>query len=361
MDHIAHETLRRIRDLAQVAAPDPRREELCRQVSVPRILLAGAEMRRFDGADAEYLVEQARTAGVQYDPTRPRLGWDLLCRADTVATANTGGYLVATDRPTAADALRPTTIAFQLGASSIEAKSNVAIPRQTGIATAQWLGSETTVATAVNQTLSDLGLNPKTVSVYTEASRQLLLQSNADAIILRDIMRAVGNAGDLAALNGSGLSGTPLGLVNQAGIGSFSGSSASLTTFTNAFVSLGDGLGQRGGVGANRGTAGLLRSRAETTGSTKTLWSGQLTEGTVIDYPARSTTALPSGMAIVGSWEYLVIATWGGGIELSINPYGDGVTGPANFAKGIVGFRAMLTMDAGAIYPGAFTVATGVT
>ena len=114
-------------------------------------------------------------------------------------------------------------------------------------------------------------------------------------------------------------------------------------------------------VAANRTVAGLLRQRPETTGSTKTIWDGTLTNGRVVDYPARSTTAMPSGSAIIGNWKYLIIAVWGGGIELVVNPYGDMVTGTQNFMKGVVGYRAMLSMDAGAIYPGAFNYAASVT
>jgi hypothetical protein len=70
---------------------------------------------------------------------------------------------------------------------------------------------------------------------------------------------------------------------------------------------------------------------------------------------------MPSGSCIVGNWKYLIIAVWGGGIELVVNRYGDQVTGTQNFQKGIVGYRALLSMDAGAIYPGAFTYAASVT
>jgi HK97 family phage major capsid protein len=363
-DYLAHETLRRIKLLADCGVPDRRLTALAQRASLANILLKSAEMQPIRGAEQEYLQARAHIAGKPYDSMQPIIGWDLLtmARADTVYPAGGGGYLVETEVPTAADALRPTMICAALGATFIEARGNVAWPRQTALASAQWLGSETTVATETQQTLSQLALTPHTVAAYTEASRQLLLQSNADAIIARDLLRIIAAAADLAALYGSGTAGQPTGLTLDAGVGSFSGTGAVAATFIDAFVGLGDALDiDAGGVAANRTTAGLLRTRPETTGSTRTVWMGKLTNGAVVDYPARSSTAVASGNAIVGNWKYLVIATWGGGIELVVNPYGDQVTGVNNFRQGVVGFRAMLTMDAGAIYPAAFTVASSVT
>jgi HK97 family phage major capsid protein len=356
------ETLQRIQRLATAAVdPDPRRNDIRRRVSIARIIQRGAEMRPYDGAELEYLTEQSRIAGKPYDQTRPTLGWDVLSRADTAGVGSQGGYTVGTEVGSAVDALRPTTVTVQLGATIIEAKGNFALPRQTGVATANWLSTESTVGAESDSTYSQVGFTPHTVSAYSEASRQLLLQSNADMLLRRDILSVLGRAIDKAALHGPGIAGQPLGLTNISGVGTFSGSSLAISGVTGAFVGLGDALGQRGGAAANRTTAGLLRQRPENTGSEKTLWSGQLTNGTVLDYPARSSTAINSGNLIIGSWEYLVIATWGGGVELMVNPFGDSVTGPQNFQKGIYGYRALCSMDVGCIFPTAFTVASAVT
>ena len=360
-DYIAHETLRRIQSLAATAAPDSRYDALARRFSISRLMDRAAHMRPYDGTDAEYLQEVAHRAGRTYDPGAPIIGWDALAtRADTVGAGNAGGFLVGTDTLSAADALRPTTVTVQLGATVIDAKANVSLPRQTGTATAYWLTPETAAAPESDTTLGQLNLTPHNIAAYGEASRQLLLQSNADSIITRDLLTIVGRGIDKAALYGTGTGGQPVGITGQ-GIGTFSGTAATVGTFTTAFVGLGDGLGQQGGVAANRTVAGLLRQRPETSGSTRTLWDGQLTQGTVLDYPARSTTAIPSGGCIIGSWEYFVLAVWGGGLELTVNPYGDQVNGLGNFQKGVVGFRVMCSIDAGAIYPGAFAYSTGVT
>jgi len=71
--------------------------------------------------------------------------------------------------------------------------------------------------------------------------------------------------------------------------------------------------------------------------------------------------AVASGNLIVGSWDKLTIATWNGGIELMVNPFGDPVTAPNNFKMGIVGVRCFCSLDVGLSYPSAFTVAGTVT
>jgi hypothetical protein len=128
----------------------------------------------------------------------------------------------------------------------------------------------------------------------------------------------------------------------------------------DAFTSLGDGLGEGGGCAAARTVAGTLRKRVET-GAATMIWNGNVVNGTVAGFPARSSTAVNSGNLIIGDWSRLTIATWNGGIELTINPFGDPVTAPNNFAKGIIGIRCFCSLDIGLSFPSAFTVATAVT
>jgi hypothetical protein len=57
----------------------------------------------------------------------------------------------------------------------------------------------------------------------------------------------------------------------------------------------------------------------------------------------------------------LTIALWNGGLEIMVNPFGDPVTAPNNFAKGVIGIRCFASLDVGVSYPSAFTVAGTVT
>ena len=332
---------------------DVRLDSLRRRVSISRIIERAAESRYFDGAEGEYLTEVARRNGKPFDQTRPVVDWELFAtRADTVGVAGQGGYLVGTSTSAAADALRPVATALVLGPTVIEAQgSNFNIPKQTG--------TETAKIAATGQTFAHLAMSPKTVGGYTEVSRLALIQTDIESKIRHDLLSIIGREIDRAAMHGTGIGGQPLGITNTPGVGSFSGTSLAGAGIVDAFVSLGDGLGVNGGVAANRTVAGTLRKRAEISGSTRTVWNGSLTDGEVIGYRARSSTAVASGTLIVGSWEYLALAFWNG-IELMVNPFGD-ANSPQNFAKGIVGVRAMASFDCGVLFPSAFTVATSVT
>ena len=102
-------------------------------------------------------------------------------RADTVAAAGAGGYLVETANLTAADALRPDLLCGPLGQTIIPAPygASVTLPRQTGTATAFWQSIETSTVAESDQTFGQIAFVPRTVGAYTEMSRLLRLQSNA--------------------------------------------------------------------------------------------------------------------------------------------------------------------------------------
>jgi HK97 family phage major capsid protein len=338
-------------------------DALCARASLARLIERASQGRYFDGAEGEVLTETARRSGKLYDQNRPTVPWEMLStRADTVGAAATGGYLVPGSAVLpAADALRPTTVVVQLGANVVPVSTaNYNLPRQTGRSTAIWQSTESTVVTESDQTFGSVALTPHTVGSYTEVSRLLLLQSDADQVIRRDLLGVVGRAIDLAALHGTGINGQPLGITGTPGIGSFSGTTLAIGGIVDAFVALGDGLSDSGGVAANRTIAGTLRKRVET-GAASMIWNGNVVEGTVAGFPARSSTAVASGNLILGSWEKLTIATWNGGVDIMVNPYGDPVTAPNNFAKGILGIRCFCSLDIGISYPSAFSVASAVT
>jgi hypothetical protein len=62
---------------------------------------------------------------------------------------------------------------------------------------------------------------------------------------------------------------------------------------------------------------------------------------------------MSTGNMLFGDWADLVWAEWGV-LEVEVNPY-------ASFAAGIIGVRALYTMDVGLRYAGAFSYASTVT
>lgn len=274
------------------------------------------------------------------------------------ATGSAGGYLVGTNNQSFVELLRNRSVAFNMGARSLSGLTgNVTIPRHTGAGTAYWLANETTGITESQQTFGQLSLTPKTVGAYTEISRQLALQSSPDAegLVNSDLAAVVALALDTAVLNGSGASGQPTGIINTAGIGSVTGTSiayAGILEFQTDTAGSNALFGTSGYV-TTPTVAALLMQRVKFTSTASPLWEGNVLDGSVTGLRAMSSNQVPSGNLLFGAFDQVVVGEWGV-LEVEVNPY-------ANFAAGIMGVRAMYSLDVGVRYAAAFSLATSVT
>ena len=145
----------------------------------------------------------------------------------TVGTATAGGHTVATDLMSGSfiDMLRNKMTVMDLGTTMMtDLNGNVAIPRQTGGATAYWVaesGAVTESAAAFDQ----VTMSPNTVGAFSDLSRKLLLQSSIDieAFVRNDLATTLAIEIDRAAIHGSGSSNQPTGILATSGIGSVVG------------------------------------------------------------------------------------------------------------------------------------------
>lgn len=281
-----------------------------------------------------------------------------LTRADIVGTTTAGGYLVETINLSFIELLRNRTAAFRLGATVLSGLvGNVSIPKQTGAATAAWLSTESTQITEVEQTFGQLAFTPHTVGGYTEISRLLLLQSSPDVegIVNADLAAIIGIAVDAGCINGSGSAGQPHGIVGLAGVGTTTGTTLGLAGLLSAQGAVGAAnvVPVRGGWLTTFTVSALLRARQEFTSTYSPLWYGSVWDAVMLGYPGLASNQCPTGDLLFGDWAQLVVAEWGV-LEVEVNPY-------ANFQAGIIGVRAMMTVDVGVRYPAAFYVITSVT
>jgi HK97 family phage major capsid protein/HK97 family phage prohead protease len=281
-----------------------------------------------------------------------------LTRADTVGSVTAGGYLVETINLSFIELLRNRTVAFRLGATVLSGLvGNVNIPKQTAAATSMWLSTETTQITEVEQTFGQLALTPHTVGGYTEISRLLLLQSSPDVegIVNADLAAIIGIAVDSGVIQGSGASGQPHGIIGLSGVGTAAGTSLQLAGLLSAQAAVGAAnvVPVRGGWSSTFVNSALLRARQEFANTYSPLWYGSVWDGVMVGYPALASNQIPTGDLIFGDWAQVVVAEWGV-LEVEVNPY-------ANFQAGIIGVRAMMTIDVGVRYPAAFYVLTAVT
>lgn len=276
----------------------------------------------------------------------------------TVATGSAGGFLVETANVGFIELLRNRSVIMAMGATRLSGlQGNVAIPKQTTAGTVTWLANEASTITETNQVFAQVSLTPKTVGGYTEISRLLLLQSNpsAEQLVMNDLAVIVALAVDLAGLTGSGASGQPTGIINTAGIGGVTGTSiayAGIIEFQTD-VAAGNALSANSGYVTTPAVAGLLKQRVKFTSTASPLWDGQLLEGLVDGYRAMASNQVPSANILFGDFGQVIVGEWGV-LELEVNPY-------ANFQAGIVGVRAIYTVDIGVRYPSAFSLATSVT
>jgi HK97 family phage major capsid protein len=326
------------------------------------------------GLELEAHKEIAKRTGAQPDPNKffvplevqndaripqvSRNHLDYAKRDMTVGTTTAGGFLVETQNIGFIEMLRNRSVTLSMGAQRLTGLvGNVSIPRQTAAATAVWLATEASTLTESQQTLGQLVLTPKTVGGYTEISRQLLIQSSPDAegIVTGDLAMITALAVDLAALEGTGASGQPTGIANTGGIGSFSGTSLGYAGIIECQTDVASGNVKpvSGGYVTTPSVAGLLKQRQRFSSTDTPVWGGNIWDGSIEGFPAMSSNQLTAATMIFGDWNKVVVAEWSV-LEIEVNPF-------ANFQAGIVGVRAMYTVDVGVRYPIAFTRGTTIT
>lgn len=346
-------------------------ERETRQYSLCRAILAARDNNWTQaGFEMECSREIANALGKVPDATRFFVPFEVQARSMpaparssgrrdlTAASASAGGYLVGTENTSFIEMLRNRSVSYRMGAMRLGGlKGNVTVPKQTGGATWYWLASESTAITESQQTLGQMALSPKTGGAYTEISRQLLLQSSPDAevMVTSDLSRVGGLGIDSAVLSGSGSSGQPLGIVNTGGIGSVTGTDlayADVLEFQSD-IATANVLPERGGYTTTSAVASLMMQRVKFSGTASPLWEGNLWDGSMAGFPAMSSNQMASASMLFGDWSSVVVAEWGV-LEIEVNPY-------ANFAAGIVGVRAMVSIDCGLRYPAAFSLATSIT
>jgi HK97 family phage major capsid protein len=207
------------------------------------------------------------------------------------------------------------------------------------------------------QTIVQVVMTPKTVGAYTEISRQLLLQSTpgAEGIVSDDLAQVVAIAADYAALNGNGLAGQPLGVVYTPLVGTQSGTTLSYAGVLGmqSDLAVANITPIRGGFVGTPATAAIMMAEMKVSNTFSPCWEGNMWDGQMVGFPAMSSNQILTAGLIFGDWQELVIGEWGV-LEVEVNPY-------ANFKAGIIGVRAMYSMDVAVRRPLAFSWSVTVT
>lgn len=195
--------------------------------SIVRAMRAIAEGRRGDAAFefecsdaiAEKLGRKARGIFVPSDVQHAE---GQISQRD-VTKGTSGGNLVATNLLAGSfiELLRNSMKVASMGARMLPGLvGDVAIPRQATGSVAAWVG-EAGNTTESDATFDTVTLNPKTITVRTDMTRRMLLQSTPaiEGLVRSDLAMALGLGIDSACINGTGASNQPRGIRNVVGVG----------------------------------------------------------------------------------------------------------------------------------------------
>ncbi len=250
-----------------------------------------------------------------------------------VTTFGQGGAFVQTSILTPIiEILRNRMVCFRLGVQSMAGlEGNVAIPRQTGAATAYSV-AESAALTKSTQAIDQILLTPKRVGAWNEYSKQLLLQSSVDVenFIRDDLMKQLAIKWDYLILNCAGANSEPTGVANVNGIGSVTfgatATYAKAVSFETALANANADLGRMAFVTtpATRGAWKLIPKVASSTFPIfvweKGEWGDGSNDGEVNGYRAAATNQVPGSIVFFGNWEDVIHALWGG-YDVVVNPY----------------------------------------
>lgn len=268
----------------------------------------------------------------------------------TVGTATAGGNLVATNLLASSfiELLRARMFLNRAGATVLSGLDGfVAIPRQTGGAAFYWVG-ENGAVTESQATFDQVTMSPKTIGVFTDYSRRLLLQSSLDveAFVRADIALSLAVGMDWTGLNGTGASNTPTGLFNTAGIGAVIGGTNGAAPAWDHIVQLEEqvatanaDIGALAYVSNPKVRSKLKRTQKFSGTNGQEIWQkGRASDiGELNGYDAYATNQVPSNLtkgtstsvcsAIgFGNWADVFVGMWGG-LDLLLDPYTGGAAG----------------------------------
>lgn len=329
-------------------------KEETRSFSLMRAINALAnpnDRNAFEAAKFEFEVSRAVADKLKRSPQGFFIPMEVQQRDLLKGTASAGGNTVATNLLAGSfiDLLRNRMMVNRMGATVLTGLvGDVAIPTQSGGATAYWV-AENTAVTESAQTFGQVTLAPKTVGGFTDISRKLLMQSSIDVegLVTRDLATILALEIDRAALHGSGSSNQPTGLAATSGIGSVAGGTNGLApTYANMISLWSEVAVDNADIGTlgyltNNKVIGKLMSTQKVATYGNDFVVNQFPDangftsiaGMRAGVSNQVSSALTKGSSsgvcsaiFFGNWADLLIGQWGG-LDVLVDPYTGGAAG----------------------------------
>ncbi|MDH0122347.1 phage major capsid protein, partial [Stutzerimonas stutzeri] len=323
-------------------APSADFDRLAGSVSVTKVIRCQMEGRSLDGAEAEYAKEAERRSGRKAEGAFVPFN-SLEKRANTTATAP---ELVGTDHR--ADQyigpLREALLARQMGIRVLSGlRGNVSIPKfGSGLETG-WV-TEGGAVPDEEMTFDQVTLKPKHVGGKTEMSRQLIQQSapGIEQLVREDLSFLIAKQIDRAIINGTGLLGEPLGILQTPGIQTVADIPATWAEVLAMLEKLDDVEISNGRWLTTAAIRTALAAAEKVTGSgSGFLYDGGLMAGLSL----AASKSVPTGKLILGDFSQVMLGVWSE-VDILVNPYAE----PA-YSRGGIQVRAMATVDTAVRHP----------
>ena len=267
-------------------------------------------------------------------------------RTMTAGSATAGGNFIPLEKVGFFDALYAKTVLDQLGATKLTGLSaNVDLTGFSSGVSVAW-AAETADAASGDPVTAARQLRPSRIAGYSDISKQLLLQNNQsiDQKIIESFIKALAVAIEAAAINGSGSSNQPLGLLGTSGINSVAmgtnGAVPSLAKVLELVAAVENAnAGMNGKFLINPKLVARLKQTEISSGSGAMIMSYMAYFNGFADQidgkPVFATTNVPSNLTkgtssgvcsamIYGDWDNLVVGQFGG-VELVVDPFSQAI------------------------------------
>lgn len=261
-------------------------------------------------------------------------------RNDLTATGGSGGdeggVTIRTELRSVIDILREALMVRAMGATVLtDLVGNIDFPKAITDSDPTEK-TETGAADENSPTFGSVSLRPKRLPVVAEVTRQLLIQSSMDIEqwLRRYLAFRIASRMDKMAINGSGSSNQPTGILNASGIAvvpiNTNGGPITRTHLVSAVGEVAVDNADMGRLGflTNPKVRATLQDTKVDAGSGQFIWKESAQE--LLGYRALVSTNVPSNLTkgtgddlsalIYGNWESLMIGQWGG-LDTLLNPF----------------------------------------
>ena len=316
------------------------RENLKKRYSIHKVIRTQMGMETLDGVELEMHQETVKRAkesgqaitgvGVPTDFAEKRADGQTVTQDSGAYGAN----LVSQDLQNPIEFLRPKPIVESLGARFLTGLTgDLKFPTNDGGITGAWEGEIATTAASKNA-YGSKSMSPNRYGVRALLSLQNIIQSSfsLETMTLEDIRAVLANAIDLAAINGSGASSQPEGILNATGTNAVVGGTNGAAPTWAHIVDMESGIfsnnaeAQNMAYLINPATKGKLKQTKHSAGDLNYLMSGDnmingYKVGVSNHVPGNLTKGTLAGTAnagIFGDFKQLLIGQWGF-LDLSVD------------------------------------------